>query len=182
MNGHGCAMRRLETPRLVLEPQRFTHADEMFVVLSDPAIYRFENAPPVSVDALRARYAALESRRSPDEREQWLNWVVRVKDGGAAIGYLQATVGSTGAALIGYEFNSAWWGRGLAHEAAAATVRELLEHHGARVVGAVFKRVNEPSRRLLGRLGMRAARPDEFPASQADADEDAMVFDRGPVA
>ena len=44
-------MRALRTARLRLEPQRAAHADEMFQVLSDPAIYTYENAPPTSLQA-----------------------------------------------------------------------------------------------------------------------------------
>lgn len=66
-------MRTLQTARLTLEPQCAAHAAAMFAVLSDPAIYEYENAPPASVDALRARYAFLEGRRSPDGSQQWLN-------------------------------------------------------------------------------------------------------------
>jgi hypothetical protein len=84
-------MRTLETAALTLEPQRAQHAAEMFAVLSDPAIYEYENQPPASLEALRRRYAALESRRSPDGREQWLNWVIRLP-AGEPIGYVQATV------------------------------------------------------------------------------------------
>jgi len=62
-------MRTIETTRLTLEPQTAAHADEMFVVLSDPAVYTYENAPPPSVEWLRARFARLESRRSGDGTE-----------------------------------------------------------------------------------------------------------------
>ncbi|HVJ60849.1 MAG TPA: GNAT family N-acetyltransferase [Burkholderiaceae bacterium] len=72
-------MRTLQTARLTLEPQCAAHAAAMFAVLSDPAIYEYENAPPASVDALRARYAFLEGRRSPDGSQQWLNWVARLR-------------------------------------------------------------------------------------------------------
>ena len=34
----------------------------------------------------------LESRRSPDGSEEWLNWVVREKESNAAVGTLQATI------------------------------------------------------------------------------------------
>src|SRR5512132_2186077 len=95
-------MRTIETDALTLEPQVVRHAGEMFAVLNDPAIYEYENAPPASLAALQARYAALESRRSPDGAEDWLNWVVRLP-GGAAIGYVQATVRSGGRAAIAYE-------------------------------------------------------------------------------
>ena len=169
-------IRSLETPRLVLEPQVAAHADEMFVVLSDPAIYEFENAPPASVEALRERYRALEARRSPDGRQLWLNWTVRLKDGDVAIGYVQATVLPDTAALVAYEFNSAWWGRGLAHEAVAAAMRELRQHLGVTRFGAVFKTANERSRRLLARLGMRPAASGQFPSALVEADESAMAI------
>ena len=38
---------------------RTTHAEEMFVVLSDPAIYEYEGEPPRSVQGLRDRFANL---------------------------------------------------------------------------------------------------------------------------
>ena len=40
----------------VLEPQVAAHAEAMFVVLSDPAIYAYENAPPESLEWLRKRF------------------------------------------------------------------------------------------------------------------------------
>lgn len=176
------AMQTIHTPRLVLEPQVARHAAEMFVVLADPRIYEHENAPPASEQSLRARYARLETRCSADGREQWLNWVVRVRDGGAAVGYVQATVLPGGRALIGYEFGSAWWGRGLAHEATVAVVEELARTAGVTTVGAVFKRTNRRSRRLLQRLGMRPAHAGGFPATLAADDEDAMVRAARPPA
>ena len=170
-------IRPLETPRLVLEPQVAAHADELFIVLSDPAIYEFENAPPASVAALRERYRALEARRSSDGGQLWLNWTVRLTEGGMAIGYVQATVLPDAAALVAYEFNSAWWGRGLAHEAVSASMQELKRGQGVQRLGAVFKSRNERSRRLLVRLGMQPARPGQFPSALAAADESAMAID-----
>lgn len=167
-------IRPLETPRLVLEPQVATHADEMFIVLSDPAIYEFENAPPISTAALRERYRALELRQSPDGAQLWLNWTVRIKDSGVAIGYVQATVLPDAEALVAYEFNSAWWGRGLAHEAVAAVMHELRQHLGVTRFGAVFKTANERSRRLLARLGMCPATDGQFPSALVEAGESAM--------
>jgi len=145
-------MRTIQTTRLTLEPQTAKHADEMFVVLSDAAIYAYENAPPPSVEWLRARFARLESRRSGDGTELWLNWVVRVRSS-QLIGYMQATVLSTQRALIAYEFASSHWGRGLAREAAEATIEELSEHYRVTCLTAVAKGANLRSLRLLERLG-----------------------------
>jgi hypothetical protein len=45
----------------------------------------------------------LESRRSADGQEQWLNCVIRLPTS-ELIGYVQATVDANGRAAIAYEF------------------------------------------------------------------------------
>src|SRR5438132_522309 len=52
-------MHVIETGSLTLEPQTAAHAEEMFAVLSDPAIYEHENEPPPTLEWLRARFAQL---------------------------------------------------------------------------------------------------------------------------
>ena len=59
-------MRDTATISITLEPQVAAHAREMFEILSDPAIYEFENAPPESESRLAERYARLETRLSND--------------------------------------------------------------------------------------------------------------------
>jgi len=166
-------MRALETPRLRLEPQTAAHAQAMFAVLSDPEIYRFENAPPTSAAALHERYAKLETRRSGDGREEWLNWVLRLRSGDP-IGYVQATVQADGQAFVAYVLGSAHWGQGLASEASAAMIGELVARHGVHTLWAVFKRANARSRRLLERLGFGAADRAQAERMAIDADEDLM--------
>lgn len=163
-------MRTIETGTLTLEPQVARHAGEMFAVLSDPAIYEYENEPPASLDALRARYSALESRRSPDGAEHWLNWVIRLP-GGEAIGYVQATVRNGGRAAIAYELGSAWWGRGLARRAVEAMIDELIAGYDVRRLAAVLKETNLRSRRLLERLGFELSSADEHRRRGVEADE-----------
>ena len=155
-------MQVVTTGRLRLEPQLAAHAEEMFTVLSDPAIYEFENAPPQSIEWLRERYTRLESRRSPDGGQQWLNWVVRLH-AGEAIGYVQATVLPDRRAAIAYELSSPYWGRGLAREACEALLAELAGSYGVRQAHAVFKARNHRSLRLLQRLGFAPAAGDMEP-------------------
>ena len=137
---------------LTLEPQTAAHAEEMFAVLSDPAIYEYERQAPASLEWLRERFARLESRRSPDGAEQWLNWVIRLASGEAA-GYVQATVSGNGRAGIAYELASRYWGRGLARRAVDAMAAELVAHYRVHTLTAVLKRANGRSQRLLERLG-----------------------------
>jgi RimJ/RimL family protein N-acetyltransferase len=153
-------MHVIETGSLTLEPQTAAHAEEMFVVLSDPAIYEYENEPPPSLEWLRARFTKLEARRSSDGQEQWLNWVIRLPTS-ELIGYVQATVRANGRAAIAYALSSAYWGRGLARQAVQAMVSELVEHYQVRRLSAVLKRGNLRSLRLLERLGFSLASPEQ---------------------
>lgn len=166
-------MRVVETARLTLEPQVEAHADEMFAILCDPAIYEFENEPPPSLEWVRARFGKLESRRSTDGREHWLNWVVR-KRGAEAVGYVQATVHEDGHAAVAYEFASAYWGQGLAREAIEGMISALEEDYGVHRLCAVLKRANHRSMRLLERLGFSLASP-EAAARAAIEDGEALM-------
>ena len=163
-------MRVVATPRFNLEPQTAAHAAEMFALLSDPRIYEFENEPPPSLEWLRTRFEKLESRRSADGHEQWLNWVIRLPDSRLA-GYVQATIHADGSASIAYELASAYWGRGLGREAVAAMIAELAATYGVRRVQAMLKRANFRSTRLLERLGFTIASPERYAQQQVPDDE-----------
>lgn len=167
-------MRPLETARLTLEPQTAAHAEEMFAVLSDPAIYEYENEPPISLEWLRSRLTRLESRQSADGTQQWLNWAIRLRDG-KLIGYVQATVLADQRAMIAYELGSVWWGRGFAQEATRAMIAELQESYGVNAVSAVLKGENLRSRRLLERLGFSLGTDKQTDDAQIDADEILML-------
>jgi len=154
-------MRAIVTRDLTLEPQTAAHAEQMFVTLSDPAIYEYENKPPQSLEWLRERFTKLESRRSSDGTEQWLNWVIRLPTSELA-GYVQATVHANGHAAIAYELSSAHWGRGLARQAVQAMIKDLVEHYHVKLLTAVLKRANQRSRRLLERLAFALASPELY--------------------
>ncbi len=163
------SVRAIKSSTLVLEPQVAGHAEEMFAILSDPAIYQHENAPPQSLDWLRSRYARLESRRSTDGGEQWLNWVIRLPTSEVA-GYVQATVRGERAS-IAYELASVHWGRGLAYQAVDAMIAELAARYRVRNLFAVLKRSNVRSLRLLRRLGFSAASAELLAANPVEAGE-----------
>ena len=167
-------MRTISSERLVVEPQTVQHAEEMFRLLSDPAIYEYENAPPSSLDWLRERFERLETRCSPDGTQHWLNWVIRVPDVGLA-GYVQATVHPDRRASIAYELASRFWGRGLASEAVRAMIPALIEDYGVLRLYAAFKRANHRSQRLLERLGFTPASPALHEALGVEPDEVLMV-------
>ncbi len=100
-----------------------SHADELFSVLIDPALYQYlDETPPASPQHLRKKLARSEGRKSPDGSEHWLNWVVRDESGRMA-GYVQTTIKANHEAHIAYVIGSTFWGRGLAQSA----VRQMLD-------------------------------------------------------
>lgn len=166
-------MRRLEAPPLLLEPLEARHAAAMFAVLSDRAIYEFENQPPSSLEWLEDRYTRLETRISADGTERWLNWVVLLDD--EAIGYVQATVEPAGLAWVAYEFGSAFWGRGLASLATRAMIEELQDRFAVHTMLAELVAANHRSVRLLERLGFEAAGTALIDSHPVESHERLMV-------
>lgn len=150
------------------------HAQEMFAVLSDPAIYEFENAPPESEAWLAQRFARLESRASADGGERWLNWVVRLPDGALA-GYVQATALNSGMAFVAYELASRYWRQGIGSSAVGAMIGELKAHYGVCECIAVFKARNFRSLALLRSLGFEQASPEHVAKAEPEPDERVMV-------
>ena len=159
-------MRTLAAPPFVLEPQLAAHAQEMFTVLSDPAIYEFENAPPID-EWLRKRFARLESRGSSDGTQQWLNWVIRLPDGKLA-GYVQATVFQDGSAYVAYELHSQYWRQGIGSSAVRAVLQELHDQYGVATFIAVLKARNYRSEALLRKLGFVPASDDHADSKRSN--------------
>lgn len=150
------------------------HAQEMFRVLSDPAIYEFENEPPVSEDWLARRYRLLESRSSADGTEAWLNWVIRLPTGELA-GYVQATVTASGTACVAYELSSPHWRQGIGTSAVGAMLEELSSSYAVHTCVAILKSDNYRSMALLVRLGFSPASPSQATLHPAEVDESIMI-------
>jgi RimJ/RimL family protein N-acetyltransferase len=175
-------MRTLHDGDLTLEPQTAQHANAMFTVLSDPAIYEYlDEAPPASVEALRERFQWLETRASPDGRDHWLNWVVRTPEAGP-IGFVQATVHPGGSADIAFVLASGSWGRGLAFRASRVMIQELAERYGVRRLVATAARGNARSLRLLGRLGFAVDERSRSAGGEDVADEVRLTRELPPLA
>lgn len=147
--------RVLETPggRLRLEPMRPEHAPEMAEVLADPSLGEHVEGRPPSAEYLAHRYEILSSRRSPNGRELWLNWVIRLDSERRAVGFVQATVGEQVAALA-WVVGVAWQGTGIATEAAAAVIEVLEQEQGVTTFTASIAPKNQASKAVATKLGM----------------------------
>jgi RimJ/RimL family protein N-acetyltransferase len=120
----------ISTQRLRLEPLRVAHASELAPVLDDERLHEFIGGRPLAAFELREVYARLESGRSPDGSQGWLNWMVRVVSSGAATGTVQATLSRSYAgesAAVAWVIGPRFQGRGYAKEAAAGMAGWLAD-------------------------------------------------------
>jgi RimJ/RimL family protein N-acetyltransferase len=119
------------TERLDLEPLAVAHATELAPLLDDTSLHEFTGGAPLTAPALAARYARLAARRSPDGRQLWGNWVIRVRATGAAAGIVQATLPAAGPAAgtaeVSWVVVRAAQGHGYAKEAARSLVAMLAD-------------------------------------------------------
>jgi [ribosomal protein S5]-alanine N-acetyltransferase len=146
----------LMTERLLVEPLLPMHAEEMFEILQDKEIYKFiPTHPPKDIDELKARYARLKTRFSPDKSQMWLNWVLRQKADNSLIGRFEATIYEDETACIAYELCSRFWGKGFAYEASEKLIDTLKREYQVTKVKANVDTRNSSSIRLLEKLNFQ---------------------------
>ncbi|MEU4095726.1 GNAT family N-acetyltransferase [Streptomyces sp. NPDC026673] len=130
----------IATRRLVLEPLRVEHAEEMAAVLSDPRLHEFIGGTPYDAPGLRARYTRLVAG-SGDPAVSWWNWVIRLRADDRLAGTVQATVAwdtpEGAVAEVAWVVGTPWQGRGVAKEAAVALVDRLAALPVDRVIAHV---------------------------------------------
>jgi RimJ/RimL family protein N-acetyltransferase len=154
----------LGTGRLRLTPLDPSDSEEMVSVLGDDRLYVFTGGKPPSLAELENRYLA-QAAGSPSDAETWHNWIIRLVEGGNAVGYVQATVSgeeSDIAWLVGVD----WQGHGIASEAAAAMV-EWLVANGTRRLIAHIHPDHAASGKVAAALGM-------LPTGATDAEGEAI--------
>jgi RimJ/RimL family protein N-acetyltransferase len=89
---------------------------------------------------------------SPDRRESWLNWIVRLRQSNVAIGYVQTGVVASNADVawvVGVE----WQARGYASEAARVMV-EWLKAQGMQALSALIHPRHAASAAVARRCGL----------------------------
>jgi RimJ/RimL family protein N-acetyltransferase len=152
----------IETDRLVL--REFTAADAAFVLrlVNEPSFLRYIGDRGVRNLDDAKRYIAEGPVAGYARYGYGLMRVDRKEDG--------ATVGMCGVLKrdslpdpdIGFSFFPEYWSQGYALEAAQAVMRHARTTLGLGRIVAITTRDNEPSMRLLGKLGFRFERMVEF--------------------
>lgn len=128
----------IQTERLVLEPLRVDHAEEVAAALDDQGLHDFIGGHPATVDQLRERYTRLVVGHSADGSQGWCNWIARERRSSLVVGTVQATVQRErwgGVAQLAWMVAMPYQGRGYATESAAAMC-DWLRDHGVDVLVA----------------------------------------------
>jgi len=125
----------------------------MFGVLNDSELYTYIGGNPIlSLEDLEKRFISLESRKSPDGKDYWLNWVI-VNEINELIGYIQATIKES-TAFIAWVVGKRWQRKKYGKKAAYLVIM-WLNKIGCKEIKASINPENESSKRLALSLGFR---------------------------
>jgi len=141
---------------LALEPLRVEDADEMAPLLDDPGLHTFTGGQPATLQELRARYTQQIVGRPPDGSQRWLNWIVRRRDDGQAVGFVQATISEQAGVLtadVAWVVAVSQQRRGYAREAAQLMADWLRQQQVHLVVAYVHPR-HHASNAVARRIGL----------------------------
>ncbi len=148
------AYANLISERLRIEPLRSAHAELVLSALPAPVIYTYLPEDPPTAKALQKRYDFLESSRSPDGAELWLNWVAFLRDSMTPIGTFQATLPRGEEGSFAYIVFPAFWRQGYAREMAACVISHLFQAHDIPGLFAEIDTRNQASIGLVRSLGL----------------------------
>ena len=167
-----------ESERLAFVPTVAEHAQVTYPLLADESLYLWMPGNPLDLPSLKERYAFWESRRSPDGKEWWWNWIINLKATSGipgpptCVGTLQVGIDKAShVATLAYIIGSQYQRHGYATEALNALLN-LLRLKGIHQVMAWVDTRNIPSIGLLKKLKFtsidRIENADYFKGSQSD--------------
>lgn len=162
----------IETDRLVLEPIVESHAEKMLPMFLDESLYNFIPQNPPTLDQLQKRYRAWSKRTSPDGSEIWLNWAARTFADCNYVGHFQAGYNEKDGFSVAYTIAKAFQKKAYATEGLGSVINFLRTRMQAPSIKAWVDTRNEPSIRLVKRLGFQQTElikcADEFKGAVSD--------------
>lgn len=148
----------LETHRVRLVPLTDAHTDLLVELDSDPAVLEHVFGRALTREEVVGTW--LPHRLRPDAAARGLGYWLGLDAAGDWLGWWCLAVDDTdpGAAELGYRLRRAAWGRGLATEGSRALLDHAFGTVGLERVWAQTMAVNDRSRRVMEKLGMRHVR------------------------
>jgi RimJ/RimL family protein N-acetyltransferase len=147
----------LATERLFLRPFRDDDLDAVCVIDGDPATARYLYSPPRSRAEVRVSLVRRKKLTTIEKQGDAIRLAIELRDGGALVGDVSLHYRSREhrQAEIGFVLHPAHHGHGYASEAVILVIGLGFESLGLhRIIGRCDPR-NEPSARLMERVGMR---------------------------
>lgn len=147
-------MFELETERLLIRPWADPDDRAAFKALTeDPEVMRYVHRGEPYSDAEVEEWFTRQARWMRDH-DLCMGALIE-KASGKLVGIAGTQpLGTTGELEIGWWLAREAWGRGYATEAGGAAMRHVLETLGRPRVVAIIDPPNEPSKRVVARLGM----------------------------
>lgn len=153
---------RLETGRLLLRPFVADDAADFYRLNSDPEVVRYTgDQPPDSIEA--ARRGLLERPLADYQRYGFGRWACVLKATGEFIGFAGLKfLPELNEVDLGCRFRRAFWGRGLATEAARASLADGFGRLGLRRIVGLVEPEHRASVRVLEKCGMTFERMVDY--------------------
>lgn len=155
----------METQRLWLREFDEDDAAVYFELASDPRVIRYTGAsiitsPDQALEVLRTRPIA------DYQRYGYGRWACTLKHNGEFVGWAGLKfLEDIGEIDVGYWLLPAYWGRGLATEAASACLRFGFDHLNMQCIIAFVDPENVASVHVLEKIGMSLVGPTEYRGS-----------------
>jgi len=159
----------IETERLVLRPFTMDDLDEFALICADPQVMRFiGDGKPVSKEIVK------------DRMQSWINEFEECGYGLMALilkennkllgfcGFLHQIVDEESYIELGYRLETAFWGRGIATEAAMAVRDYALNQLKFTSLISIIHVDNEASKKVAQKIGMRLMKKTTFKGNLVD--------------
>jgi RimJ/RimL family protein N-acetyltransferase len=147
----------LTTPRLLIRPWLPADRSGFEALTRDPEVMRYVHAGEPYTDLEIDEFLARQTRQNDELGVCMGALIERATETLVGVAGVQP-LGTTGDLEIGWWLARDRWGRGYATEAGEAAMRHVLETLDRPRVVAIIDPGNEPSRRVVARLGMQYER------------------------
>jgi len=149
----------IETSRLILRPFEASDAEAAFAWFGDPIVMRFTpTGPDTSLDLTKARLTNYQEHQTTHGFSKWIILDRRLRCAIGDSGLLELR--QYGWIDLGFRLVQAFWGKGLATEAASAWIHAAFHDLHLDRLTAFVHPENYPSIRILEKLEFHFERRD----------------------
>ncbi|MBE9109633.1 GNAT family N-acetyltransferase [Nodosilinea sp. LEGE 07298] len=158
----------LETERLILRDFALEDVQKLALILGDPRVMQFS---PQGILSTAETQTKIEEFIDSYQRQGFGKWAVVFKDNHQLIGYcgiILEHIDGVDEPEVGYRLAPAFWGQGLATEAAKAAVQYGLNQLHLPYILGIVEPANTASVNILKKLGMTYNRTTTLYGSEVD--------------